>query len=103
MSDKEPIIIPPGADEGKNNDEKDSFFANLLNNPAVSLILMILGIIYFLNPTGGIVELIPDNIPVIGNLDEAGAAFLVWNGIKNLTKNSKEKKEAQEKSNQNNV
>ncbi len=37
----------------------------------------IIGIIYILNPTAGIIEFIPDNIPFIGNLDEAGAIVLV--------------------------
>jgi uncharacterized membrane protein YkvA (DUF1232 family) len=33
--------------------------------------------IYLLNPTLGIFEFIPDNLPVIGNLDEAGAMTIV--------------------------
>lgn len=36
-----------------------------------------LGVIYLFNPTAGIFELIPDNIPVVGNLDEAAAAALL--------------------------
>lgn len=36
-----------------------------------------LGAIYLFNPTAGIFELIPDNIPVVGNLDEAAAAALL--------------------------
>ena len=32
---------------------------------------------YILNPGAGIFELIPDNIPVIGNLDEATAVFIL--------------------------
>ncbi len=30
--------------------------------------------LYLLNPTWGVIELIPDNIPFVGNLDEATAA-----------------------------
>lgn len=30
-------------------------------------------LIYLLNPGAGIFELIPDNLPIIGNLDEAAA------------------------------
>ena len=30
-------------------------------------------VIYLVNPTAGIFEFIPDNFPVIGNLDEAAA------------------------------
>ncbi len=38
----------------------------------------IISAIYLFNPTAGFLELIPDNIPVIGNLDEAAAAaFLI--------------------------
>ncbi|MGQ9827313.1 MAG: hypothetical protein ACUVSY_02320 [Roseiflexus sp.] len=36
-----------------------------------------LGIIYLINPTAGILELIPDALPFIGNLDEAAATTLV--------------------------
>ena len=32
---------------------------------------------YLLNPTAGFIELIPDNIPIIGNLDEAAAVALL--------------------------
>lgn len=34
---------------------------------------------YLLNVGAGIVELIPDNIPIVGNLDEAGATLLLLN------------------------
>lgn len=37
----------------------------------------LLGVLYILNPTAGLIEIIPDNIPIIGNLDEAGAFFLI--------------------------
>ncbi|MDX2494193.1 MAG: DUF1232 domain-containing protein [Desulfuromusa sp.] len=30
-------------------------------------------LIYILNPTAGFFEIIPDNLPLIGNLDEAAA------------------------------
>ncbi len=41
------------------------------------IVLLVLGAIYLINPGMGIVELIPDNMPVIGNLDEAGVASLM--------------------------
>lgn len=44
------------------------------------LMVIVLGIIatlYLLNPTAGVFELIPDNLPIIGNLDEAGAVVLL--------------------------
>ncbi len=54
-----------------------------MNNPRLrkigAVLGIILGIIYLLNPTAGFLELIPDNLPLIGNLDEAGAtALLLW-------------------------
>jgi uncharacterized membrane protein YkvA (DUF1232 family) len=42
-----------------------------------SILGLCLGIVYLLNPGSGVIEFIPDNIPVIGNLDEAGAVLLV--------------------------
>lgn len=44
------------------------------------LIVLILGaiaLLYLLNPTAGFLELIPDNLPFVGNLDEAAAATLL--------------------------
>jgi uncharacterized membrane protein YkvA (DUF1232 family) len=44
------------------------------------IIVLLVGIfagLYLLNPGAGIFELIPDNIPGIGNLDEATAVFLL--------------------------
>jgi len=40
-------------------------------------LLGLFSIIYLLNPTAGFFELIPDNIPLIGNLDEAAAMTLL--------------------------
>lgn len=33
--------------------------------------------IYLINPTAGILEFVPDNLPVIGNLDEAAAVLII--------------------------
>lgn len=46
------------------------------NNFAV-LILGVLSALYLFNPTLGVFELIPDNIPIVGNLDEIGATLLL--------------------------
>jgi hypothetical protein len=43
--------------------------------------LAILGVLYILNPTAGILEFIPDNIPFIGNLDEGVAFLLIYAGM----------------------
>lgn len=37
----------------------------------------LVAVVYLLNPDAGILELIPDNIPVIGNLDEVAATLLL--------------------------
>ena len=37
---------------------------------------------YLLNPGAGIFEILPDNIPLIGNLDEAAAAALLFMCLK---------------------
>lgn len=37
----------------------------------------ILGLLYLLNPTAGIFELLPDALPIVGNLDEALAVTLL--------------------------
>jgi hypothetical protein len=39
--------------------------------------LGLISVIYLLNPGAGIFELIPDNLPLIGNLDETAAAALL--------------------------
>jgi len=39
--------------------------------------LGLIAVIYLLNPGAGIFELIPDNLPYIGNLDEAAAVALL--------------------------
>ncbi len=40
-------------------------------------LVVLLSIIYILNPTAGVFEIIPDNLPLIGNLDEAAAVALL--------------------------
>lgn len=42
----------------------------------------ILSLMYLLNIGVGIIELIPDNIPVIGNLDEATATVVLINCLR---------------------
>lgn len=73
------------------NDNSQPKF-NFLNKPLslrgwpTWLILLLTGggLIYLLNPGLGIFELLPDNIPLIGNLDEGGAAILVWYGLQEI-------------------
>ena len=41
-------------------------------------------VLYLLNPDFGIYELIPDNLPIVGNLDEAGATLLLVKCIQRI-------------------
>lgn len=41
------------------------------------LALAALMILYLVNPTAGFIELLPDNLPLIGNLDEATATLIL--------------------------
>ncbi|MEM0915518.1 MAG: DUF1232 domain-containing protein [Planctomycetota bacterium] len=45
-----------------------------------TILVALLGVVatvYLINPTFGVFELLPDNAPLIGNLDEAAAAALL--------------------------
>jgi len=44
-------------------------------------IMALVGVAYILNPGAGVFELLPDNLPIIGNLDEGAAVMAVWYGI----------------------
>lgn len=37
----------------------------------------VLAFIYLVNPTAGFIELLPDNLPLVGNIDEGTAALLL--------------------------
>jgi uncharacterized membrane protein YkvA (DUF1232 family) len=39
--------------------------------------LGLLAALYILNPTAGVFEILPDNLPLVGNLDEAAAVALL--------------------------
>lgn len=62
-----------------------------LGFPVTAIVAGVICLIYLINPTAGILELIPDNLPIIGNLDELAAAtgllgslasigFIEWRG-----------------------
>jgi hypothetical protein len=44
------------------------------------ILLGVLAFLYLINPTAGILEFIPDNLPIIGNIDE-GFATAVLLGV----------------------
>ncbi|HDQ34723.1 MAG TPA: DUF1232 domain-containing protein [Chloroflexi bacterium] len=78
-------LVPRGAEQTPQIDEEE---LRVLTTPLslrgwpvwLIYLLAIIGFIYILNPTAG-VDLIPDFIPGIGNLDEGVAVLLVWYGL----------------------
>lgn len=64
----------------KNNDPYFLSYPQKLNFlKAIRMVVAgLMAIIYLLNPDAGIIELIPDNIPGIGNLDEVAATILLF-------------------------
>lgn len=54
--------------------------ANLLQKLIVLVITGVAGL-YLINPGAGVLELIPDVVPVLGNLDEATALALLVSGL----------------------
>ncbi len=70
-------------------DKPMSGFSRLLSEPLskhgwpvwLVYLLSVLGLIYLLNPTAGFLEFLPDNLPIVGNLDEGVAVMLVLAGL----------------------
>ena len=50
-----------------------------LGKSLAALGLGALSLVYLLNPGAGIIDLIPDNLPILGNLDEAAATLILLN------------------------
>ncbi len=71
--------------ESANKERTGSFMTNPLSKSGVPrwlvMVLSALGFVYILNPTIGVFEFIPDNLPIVGNLDEGGAYLLMWYGL----------------------
>ncbi len=42
----------------------------------------VLTIIYLVNPTFGVVEFLPDNLPLVGNIDEATATMVLLGALR---------------------
>jgi uncharacterized membrane protein YkvA (DUF1232 family) len=57
--------------------EEDSKGSRSVGKGIVVGVLGALSAVYLFNPGAGVIELIPDNFPIIGNLDEAAAAALL--------------------------
>jgi hypothetical protein len=69
---------------------------------AKNVLIAVMGVIsllYIINPTAGVFEILPDNLPFIGNIDEATATALLiaclryygWDITKFLPANKAEK------------
>lgn len=77
---------PFSKDDGRTGEDRGR---NFLNKPLsargvpvrVVYLMAVVGGIYLLNPTAGLLEIIPDTLPLIGNLDEGGATLAVWYGL----------------------
>lgn len=54
--------------------------ANIIQKILVAVLTLVAGL-YLANPGGGLVELIPDLVPIVGNLDEATALTLLISGF----------------------
>ena len=82
------IIEPqplPGVNAGNATSDRLKMFTTPLSKRGWPIWLVYaaaaLGLIYVINPTLGILEFIPDNLPLIGNLDEGVAFMLIWFGV----------------------
>jgi len=89
-------VIFPDEEKEKNK----SPFIKLLSEPLskrgwptwLVYTLAIIGIVYILNPTFGLLELIPDNLPIIGNLDDGVAVMFILTGIVEFLESRKSRK-----------
>lgn len=51
-------------------------------NKVIWFIVGLVSLLYLANLGAGVIELIPDNIPLLGNLDEGSAGALLLTSIK---------------------
>ncbi|MDD2522131.1 MAG: DUF1232 domain-containing protein [Anaerolineaceae bacterium] len=91
---KDPKIIDIGNPPDPQEEPKKTFNFRPLSSYGFPRWLVYLaaaaGFLYILNPTFGIIELIPDNLPIIGNLDEGVAFLLVMYGVLELMEGKKD-------------
>ncbi|MFQ3645685.1 MAG: hypothetical protein SNJ54_08540 [Anaerolineae bacterium] len=50
-------------------------------NPVTRALAALAALVYLFMPNLGIVELLPDNLPFVGNLDELAATFILVNAL----------------------
>lgn len=92
---KDPKIIDIGPTPDLSNETARSDFFRPLSSrgfpPWLVFVMAVVGLIYVLNPTMGVFEILPDNLPIIGNLDEGVAYLLLMYGIIELVEGKKKK------------
>jgi len=64
------------------NDKKIDKKKRTMKKDLVAGIGGLMGFLYVLNPGAGIFEILPDALPIVGNLDEAGAVLLVIGSLR---------------------
>lgn len=83
--EQQQITPQPPVEVGRNDRTKKGVLTTPLSWQGVPTwvvyLLTILGVIYLLNPTAGFIEVLPDNLPFVGNLDEGAAMMLIWYGL----------------------
>lgn len=67
-----PYAAPPGRGATSKGSIIKAIFAALIG---------VLSAVYLINPTFGFFELIPDNLPIVGNIDEATATALLLSSL----------------------
>lgn len=50
----------------------------------IATFVIVVSSVYLINPTAGVFELLPDALPVVGNIDEGLAAFMIYAAINYL-------------------
>jgi hypothetical protein len=82
------------SESGDNDQPKFNFLTKHLSMRGWHFIIDIGRIYLFIKPGMGIFELIPDNLPFIGNLDEGAATMLIWYGIVEILEMRRRRREA---------
>ena len=73
----------------KKNEGETAIVESMWTRPGGKIAVLagcFLALVYLLNPTAGIFEWIPDNLPIVGNLDEAAATALLLYGLRVIFK-----------------
>jgi len=61
--------------------DEEEMMSRLFKDVVVLGLAAVAGL-YLINPTAGFFEFIPDNFPLVGNIDEAGATLIILNAFR---------------------